>query len=57
MYTQIDKAVVAVIMAIIVLANQLGLHLGWTETDVSAWVAALTPILVYFVPNLPKDAS
>lgn len=57
MYSAFDKSVTAVIMAIIVLANQLGLHLGWTETDVTAWVTALTPILVYLVPNLPKDKT
>lgn len=52
MLTPYDKFLVALIMTAIHLANVfLGLDIGLDETAVMAIVAALTPLLVYFVPN------
>lgn len=56
MYTQFDKAIVAFIMAAIAIANIFGFHFGLSEATVSGIVAAVTPVLVWLVPNLPKDA-
>ena len=50
--TSIDKALVALVMSVIYLANTfLGINFGLTEETVTAIVAALTPILVWLVPN------
>jgi len=56
MYTTFDKTIVGIIMGGIALANYFGFHFGITEATVNAIVGFLTPILVYLVPNLPKDA-
>lgn len=56
MYTQFDKAIVALIMAIVGVSNIFGFHWGLTEAAVTALVVSLTPVLVWLVPNLPKDA-
>lgn len=56
MYSNFDKALVAVIMGAIQLANVLGLHFGVDEHTVTTIVATVTPILIWIVPNLPKDA-
>ena len=55
MYTQFDKAIVAVVMGGIQLANVFGFHWGIDEHTVTTIVGTLTPILVWIVPNLPKD--
>lgn len=55
MYTQFDKAIVAVVMAAVGLSNIFGFHWGLTEPAVTALVVSLTPVLVWIVPNLPKD--
>ena len=57
MYTAFDKAIVGLVMAGVAVANYFGFHFGLTETTVSGIVGVLTPILIYFVPNLPKDQS
>jgi hypothetical protein len=52
MFTSIDKALVATLMAAIFLLNQFGgIDLGVSEETVAAIVGALTPVLVYFIPN------
>lgn len=53
MFTSIDKALTAMIMAVIFLLNYFfGFNLGWLTADtIAAIVAALTPILVWAVPN------
>ena len=56
MFTTFDKALVGIIMGGVALANVFGFHFGVTEATVTAVVGFLTPILVYLVPNLPKDA-
>ena len=53
MFTSVDKAIVAFIMAAIWLINYFfGINLGWlTQDSVAAIVAALTPLIVWAVPN------
>lgn len=53
MFTSIDKALTALIMAAIFLLNYFfGFSLGWVTADtIAAIVAALTPLLVWAVPN------
>ena len=53
MFTSIDKALTALIMAAIFLLNYFfGFTLGWVTADtIAAIVAALTPLLVWTVPN------
>ena len=52
MFTSIDKALVAALMAAIFMLNQFGgIDLGVSEETVTAIVGALTPVLVYFIPN------
>jgi hypothetical protein len=55
MFTQYDKAIVALIMAGGQLANVLGYNFGMDEHTVTTIVAIATPLLVHFIPNLPKD--
>ena len=56
MFTQIDKALVAIIMAVLFLLNTFtGWDLGITEGTVNAIIGVLTPILVYFVPNASAE--
>jgi hypothetical protein len=55
MFTQYDKAIVALIMAGGQLANVFGYNFGFDQVTVTTIVAVLTPLLVHFVPNLPKD--
>lgn len=56
MYTQFNKAIVALIMAIIMIVqNRFHISLGIDEATLTSILAVLTPILVYFIPNIPKD--
>jgi len=55
MYTTADKAIVGVLMAAIQGANLLGFHFGIDQATLTAVVAGITPVLVWLVPNLPKD--
>lgn len=58
MFTSVDKALVALIMALIWLINFFfGYNLSWISQDtVATIVGLLTPILVWAVPNKPKAA-
>jgi hypothetical protein len=52
MFTTIDKALVALIMAVLyLLSNYFGINLGFTETQVAGFVTFLVPILVWLIPN------
>ena len=52
MFTQLDKAIAAAIMAVIsVIALAGGLADTLTEEWVAGVVAVLTPILVWLIPN------
>lgn len=56
MSTQYNKAAVALIMAVIALVNtwKPGL-IPVDESTVNTVVAVLTPLLVFLVPNRPKN--
>ena len=52
MFTSIDKAIVAVVMAALYLLNTFtGLDIGLSEETVTGIIAAVTPLLVWLVPN------
>lgn len=53
MFTKLDKAIAAVILAVLVLATTISGH-DFTvyAVPVSAALIALIPFAVYFVPNL-----
>lgn len=52
MLTPLDKAIVAVLVPLVILANQkYGLTLPVDEATLGAIVAALTGLAVYFTPN------
>jgi TRAP-type C4-dicarboxylate transport system permease large subunit len=55
MFTSIDKALVALIMAVLWLVNYFtGYTSGVTEQTIAGLVGVLTPILVWLVPNKPR---
>lgn len=52
MFTSIDKALTALVMATLFLLNQFaGLDLGLSAETVAAVIAAATPVLIYLIPN------
>ncbi len=53
MFTSVDKALVALVMAVIWLLNFFfGVNLGWiTQDTVATIVGLLTPVLVWAIPN------
>lgn len=52
MFTSMDKAIVALIMGALFIANSVfGINLGLTEAQVTSVIGILTPILVYLIPN------
>jgi hypothetical protein len=52
MFTSIDKALTAIVMAALYLLNALGgIEIGLAEDTVAAIIAVLTPLLVWIVPN------
>lgn len=52
MFSSIDKAVIALLMASVFLLNNLvGWDLGLGEDTVNAIAAIMTPLLVWLVPN------
>jgi len=56
MFTTIDKAIAALVMAVLYLLNTfLGIDLGWSDTTINTIIAAFTPLLVWLVPNKPTS--
>ena len=56
MITAHDKAIIAVIMAVVGLLNSFGItHFNLSESTVTELVMVLSPALVWLVPN--KDAA
>jgi uncharacterized membrane protein YdbT with pleckstrin-like domain len=52
MFTSVDKALVALVMAVIYLVNHFtDFHFALTEDQVTVLVGIVTPILVHQVPN------
>lgn len=57
MYTRFDKAIVAVVMAVILIVQKaFHISLGLDEDTVTEIIGALTPVLVLIFPNVPKDS-
>lgn len=52
MFTAIDKALVALVMGLLSILNLVfGIDLGITPETISVIIAAITPLLVWLVPN------
>jgi hypothetical protein len=52
MFTTIDKALTAVVMGLLsILSLVFGVNLGIEPATVSIIISALTPVLVYLIPN------
>ncbi len=56
MYTTFNKAIVAFVMGVVGVVGILWHPLGISPETVASIVAIATPFLVYWIPNLPKDA-
>lgn len=55
MFTSIDKALVALVMGVLYILNSVfGINFGIPETTVASIIGALTPILVWAIPNKAK---
>lgn len=57
MFTSLDKAIVALIMAIIGIVGVVWKPINVSPEVVTTIVGVLTPLLVYIWPNAPKDPS
>jgi hypothetical protein len=52
MITSIDKALIALVMGVLYLLNTFaGINIGLSEETIATLIAALTPVLVWLVPN------
>lgn len=52
MFTTLDKALAALVMAVLSIVNLVfGWNFGISPETVSGIIAALTPLIVYMVPN------
>lgn len=57
MFTTMDKALAAVVMGILSILNlAFGFNLGIDPATLSGIIAAITPIVVYLIPNKAKPA-
>lgn len=55
MFTGLDKALIALIMGVLSIINLVwGINIGVSAETVSAVIAAITPFLVWLIPNKPK---
>lgn len=55
MYTKLDKALVALVMGVIGVVGMVWHPVAINDTTVATIVSLLTPVIVYFWPNAPKD--
>lgn len=56
MYTNLDKAIVACVMGVLGLLGVFWHPINISGETVATIVSIVTPILVYLVPNAPKDS-
>lgn len=57
MFTSVDKAIAAGIMAIVYLVNNFfGFHFGIDESTVNGLAGVIGTVLVWLVPNKPPSA-
>jgi hypothetical protein len=57
MYSTLDKALVALVMGIIGVIGTVWKPLNVDPSVVATIIGGLTPVIVYFWPNAPKDKS
>ena len=58
MFTAFDKALAALIGALVYFAGMFGLEFAWLTPEVIQNIAVgITPILVYLIPNKEKAVS
>lgn len=57
MYTTLDKSLVALIMGVIGVIGVVWKPLNISAETVTSVVGVITPLLVYFWPNAPKDQA
>ncbi len=57
MYTALDKAIVAAIMGLLGLIGVIWHPISISPEMVATIVSVVTPILVYLIPNAPKDPT
>lgn len=51
-----NKAIVALVMsALIIIETLTGINIGLTEGTLVTILSVLTPVLVWLIPNYPKD--
>lgn len=52
MVTRFDKAIVALVMAVLQFVNVVwGLPIPFTEEQLTVLISAVAPFLVFFIPN------
>jgi hypothetical protein len=52
MFTSVDKAITAGVMAVVYLINHFtSFHFMLDEGTVTGIIGVITPVLVYFIPN------
>jgi len=57
MFTSFDKALAAIVMGVIYLLNSVfGLNLGISADTVNTIIVAVTPLLVWLLPNKSTPA-
>lgn len=57
MFTSFDKAIAALLGAVVYFAGVFGVEVAWLTPEVIQNIAvAVTPFLVWLVPNKPKAA-
>ena len=58
MFSTLDKALVALVMSVLSILNLVfGINFGMDPAVISSIIAALTPVLVYWIPNKSKSPS
>lgn len=57
MFTNLDKAIVALIMGVIGIVGIVWKPINISAETVASVVGILTPLLVYLWPNAPKDPT
>jgi hypothetical protein len=57
MFTNLDKAIVALVMGIVGIVGVVWHPINISPEAVASFVGIITPLLVYLWPNAPKDPT
>ena len=57
MYSTFDKALVACVMGILGVVGVIWHPVNISSDTIATVVSILTPVLVYLIPNVPKDTT